>query len=39
MCLEERLTERLRYVIDHIVPLKYGGADQPSNMQWQVATF
>ena len=23
------------YVIDHIVPLACGGADQPSNMQWQ----
>ena len=24
------------YVIDHIVPLKCGGADAPTNMQWQV---
>ena len=23
------------YVIDHIKPLKRGGADSPSNMQWQ----
>jgi hypothetical protein len=23
------------YVVDHIVALKKGGADQPSNMQWQ----
>ena len=23
------------YVIDHIQPLKRGGADAPSNMQWQ----
>lgn len=23
------------YVIDHIVPLKRGGADSPTNMQWQ----
>lgn len=25
------------YVIDHIVPLKRGGADVPGNMQWQTA--
>lgn len=23
------------YVIDHIIPLKRGGADSPENMQWQ----
>lgn len=23
------------YIIDHIKPLKRGGADEPSNMQWQ----
>ena len=23
------------YVIDHIKPLQRGGADDPSNMQWQ----
>ena len=23
------------YVIDHIIPLACGGADKPSNMQWQ----
>jgi 5-methylcytosine-specific restriction endonuclease McrA len=23
------------YVIDHVVPLKRGGADTPANMQWQ----
>jgi len=23
------------YVVDHIVPLKRGGADLPGNMQWQ----
>jgi len=28
-------TGRPGYVIDHIVPLACGGADLPSNMQWQ----
>jgi hypothetical protein len=23
------------YVIDHVIPLKRGGADEPGNMQWQ----
>jgi hypothetical protein len=26
---------RKGYVIDHVVPLSKGGADSPSNMQWQ----
>jgi len=28
---------RRGYVIDHVVPLACGGADKPSNMQWQTA--
>jgi hypothetical protein len=23
------------YIVDHIIPLKRGGADEPWNMQWQ----
>jgi hypothetical protein len=23
------------YIIDHVVPLSTGGADNPGNMQWQ----
>ena len=26
---------RKGYVVDHVVPLSKGGADRPSNMQWQ----
>jgi len=26
---------RTGYVVDHIIPLKRGGADAPWNMQWQ----
>ena len=26
------------YFVDHIIPLKRGGADTPANMQWQTAT-
>jgi hypothetical protein len=26
------------YVVDHVRALKHGGADEPSNMQWQTAS-
>lgn len=26
---------RKGYVVDHKIPLAWGGADSPSNMQWQ----
>lgn len=26
------------YVVDHVTPLECGGADSPSNMQWQTVT-
>ena len=29
---------RKGYVVDHIVPLECGGADIPSNMQWQTVS-
>jgi len=25
----------LGYIIDHVIALKRGGADNPANMQWQ----
>ena len=28
-------TGRPGYVVDHVVALKHGGTDSPSNMQWQ----
>ncbi|SRR5439155_2933415 len=29
---------RKGYLVDHVVPLECGGADSPSNMQWQTVT-
>jgi hypothetical protein len=29
---------RKGYIVDHIVPLECGGADIPSNMQWQTVS-
>ena len=26
------------YVVDHVTPLKRGGADKPGNMQWQTTS-
>jgi len=26
------------HVVDHIIPLKRGGLDEPNNMQWQTVT-
>lgn len=26
------------YVVDHVIALKHGGADAPSNMQWQTVS-
>ena len=26
------------YIIDHLVPLCFGGADRPDNMQWQTVS-
>ena len=34
---EEGPHGRPGYVVDDIVPLACGGADDPSNMQWQAA--
>jgi len=28
---------RPRYIVDHIMPLACGGADAPSNKQWQTS--
>jgi hypothetical protein len=34
-CPSTGKTTGVCYVIDHIMPLKRGGADSPANMHWQ----
>ncbi len=33
--IADNVSLRSGYVVDHVVPLKLGGSDTPSNMQWQ----